>query len=254
MALPTSLKDAIDDALQNIRNHPTHEFGPRNREVLFKIMDAIPSGQIARKWLGILTARKVLPIYEGLIQNSIQNLFSLAEKVMSDEVYGEEMYRQLDENQPQLSLYLAERVMSGEINVEQVYRLACDWHYTVGYMSENLPDGAALANIAANKALIEVSSPNFKPFDFLSDLHRVGFIDGEIDGFELKENYLNGEQFSDLIWANSGQSDTAAAAVSSWAFNSGEEFDTAKVLEFWEWWLLEAIPDAWEKASAPVEE
>jgi len=53
-----------------------------------------------------------------------------------------------------------------------------------------------------------------------------------------------GEQFSDMDWAESGKSDTAAAIAWSCTPDTYQPH-VNKLKSFWEWWFNTAIPEAW---------
>jgi hypothetical protein len=149
------------------------------------------------------------------------------------------------------ALALAQDVMDGNFARDEAYKIANNMHYSVGHYRDYQPVYAVFVEMAANKALAEVSVPDggYNAFEYLGNLSLKG------DTFALNASFpaegtLLGEQFTDPLWARSGQADCAANAAMAWACGA-ESLEPApgRLLEFWRWWLTEAIPQAWTKAE-----
>lgn len=134
------------------------------------------------------------------------------------------------DNLPQHLLATAEGVLKGTVQVQIAEKLAdATWEQLEreGTEGERLyPYPAAFfVAVAANEALFTALG--------LDRWHDV----------EIREN----ENESDLDpWtSDSAKYSCAAFAGGIW----GETFDSQKSFEFWEWWLIEAIPQAWQLAT-----
>jgi len=237
MPVPEQLNTEINEALRLIENHPLHEYGPDKRKRLFRTWKSLreSAADLAKRWLAVITAEKVLPFYSLELQADAKIQFDASLATM-DEEHLREHYEQEQEvaEMPQKAIDLAKRVLRGESDAEEANRHSNNMHYVVGNLGEDyLLPRAHFVNDAANKALGEVSRGDwygygiYNPFDSIED---------------------NSER-TDLDWVISGSSDTVACAAVAWAYDEEEkQMKSDRLLQFWHWWLVEAIPQAWEIA------
>ena len=238
MSVPQNLRSVISETLKAIAGDPNHEFGPSNR---MKFVErwcslGIPEGDLAYRFLDVLSAEKVIPIYEA--QPKLD---------WADNWYHSEMAKRL--------IQIAKAVLVDEIPHSIGSNLATSHHYTIGNMDGVLPCNGYMALIAANTALLACSKqqPPSADFEVLSIVSTVGIYEVGTQKDEMGENLaepVTGHHFTDLNWAKHGSSDTASAAAIAWSCD--EEScapDSNKLLEFWAWWFNVAIPEAWQMAG-----
>lgn len=234
MSVPTDLRSFLLETFKVIVDDPDHEFGPNYRMKLGEKWSAsdIPEGDLAYRFLDVLSAEKTIEIYESQPK---------AEWV--DNWYHREMARRLTQ--------IAKAILVEKIPYSVGFDLATSNHYTIGNMDDVLPCNAYMALVAANTALLACSKQQSPPddFDVLSKITTVGVY--KVDTHEkVSEESATGKQFTDLTWAKHGSSDTAAAAAIAWSCSQDTYTpDPEKLLEFWAWWFNTAIPEAWQMAG-----
>ena len=238
MSVPQSLTPFISETLKAIADDPNHEFGPLNRMKFVEQWSALelPQGDLAYRFLNVLSAEKVIPIFET------QPKFDWA-----DNWYHSEMALRLTQ--------IAKAVLTDEIPHSVGFNLATSNHYTIGNMDDVLPCNAYLALIAANTALLACSNqrPLTAEFELLSKVSTVGTYEVDKHNNEIIKTpaeVVTGQHFTDLDWAQHGSSDTAAAAAMAWSCDEQRcTPDSTKLLEFWTWWFTVAISEAWQMAG-----
>jgi len=243
MPIPIHAQRLIARQLQAIRNDPEHRLRPIDRLIIYESFGASidlsgdiythllktgqlvwPYGQRSYAHLAILTAHHVLPIWEQAIP-------VLRDR---DETIPVELSQQM--------LAIAERVLRGTIDpAEANGLLSTQFHTDVWLLNQETTFEVWYACSACYHALSMVLGR--KPFQLPN-------VDPS-----LTDEMLNGTT-----------ADVAAAAVKAYtAINSDEldvgwsketvpsaiRFDVKKRQDFWEWWLTEAIPAAWELAAEP---
>jgi hypothetical protein len=244
MMIPSQLNNELEEALTRITQHPTHEYGPKQRQKLFNLFNSDPFTATVWKWLAIVTARHVFPIYE-----------SYAVQWNEDEW-------DYDLKFPLQSLEMAEKILLGEEDAETGWdmgNIAYDPHsftYVAWRTHHPVPFNIYQASWAASMALLEVSSVDYDLFEDLPNIAywEGGFLWEKGVGATIRNSHPDavlGEEYTDVLWARSGHSDTAAAAVSAWACEGlSTDPHPEKMLQFWRWWITEAVPQAWELAEA----
>jgi len=217
MAIPVNLAEIIDDALATVRNHPEHRLGAKQRRTVYESFGPRndPTANRARGWLAVLTAQHVLPI-------------------------GEQVFP--DEDIPRRLVEMAEGVLEGAIDPQVAHRREIvegvdiqDWGYP-----EEAPWNVFLAGKTGERALAETLG---------QDLLALGLVWVDIDTPD--ESGIPMEEWPDEKLAED-YGDTASAAAVAFACDPHSpaiKCDPDRFLDFWEWWLTEAIPTAWEKAS-----
>jgi hypothetical protein len=247
----TKLQELIEEGLTIVRSDRVHYLKPSFRITLCEVLgetSMIPEkkshksilvnssseltfGDHARCWSSILAARKVLPIWRKvllsyeLLQNAliVENV-SLSEQMRTNEVKTAELPRYL--------LELAEGVLSNKFNISFVIDEVSIAELMIGnyrgYEQEEYPGEAHDVEIASLQAA------------------------GETCGYNYYTSNDKNKTFEFPIFgkdAPGGASFRAYSAIYEENIWTGK-FDTDLSLEFWEWWLMEAIPQAWELAHS----
>jgi hypothetical protein len=212
---------------------------PNTRLQLTKHIEKLDKGQLKLStadkvvaWQAILSVQHLLPIYERGILNSEQFEYQAD--------FNFSLYATL----PHKTLDLASNVLKQLQNVEEVWlSLNNDFYYAT--LTVN-----AIYNYPANcvyKAACEALSMAL--------------------GIRLYGNYLASELFEETPkWFNKEtelvpSDDCLSNLIRAYTVTNVEpehkrnntqvrKYSNAKRLEFWEWWLMEAIPQAWELAHS----
>lgn len=240
MTIPIVIQQEIDRALEIVMQHPDSEYKPKERKALFLLLKTKSYGLIAWKQLAILSAQRVLPIYEAYIEKTEREFY-------------------YDTKMPHKSLTMAENVLLGKVNSTSGYNYAnaayeqSDFDYMI---TKPVPFRVYMASWTASIALLEVSKLDVDQFSKLPNFgyHSDGHFSMGRDVSKKIENVfsdgISGENFTNTLWARSGHSDTAASACTAWACeDNSKELIPTKQLEFWEWWLTDGIKTAWNRAS-----
>lgn len=240
MALHAQLKVETESLLKLIVQHPQYECGPGKRKKLFQFWKGLklPIADTAYKWLAVITAEKVMPFYTMELQPQAQALFD-AQRPTWDQ---EEQHKQQEIEQevalmPRTAVEMAKQVIRGEVDAGEALAYVNNQHGVIGNLGDFfLLPRADFVNQAANKALADAAQ-------------RKWYDGGTWDPFRhIREDSTK----TDLEWAKYGFGDTAAYAAAAWAYDAEKQrLQSEHLLEFWRWWLLEAIPQAWNIAAQP---
>lgn len=234
MSQPTMLQTLLNVALNEVRADPHHRLAPQRRRQIYDALlhSADPAMQQAQGWLAVLAARRVLPVFEQTFP-------------------GDDLPREI--------LNAAVGVLRGDIDDARAAEIEDEGYHTVGNTwgydeVDEITWPASLAADASYHALKEARG--FQPLNHLDRYHTVGtvtflFQDGELqdDAFSPEPEPIRGDTWSDEEVCTVNDTDTAAAAaVASSCREDGPVCDPEKLLAFWTWWLVEAIPTAIEAA------
>lgn len=228
-SLPTEIRRLIDETLAAVRNDSLHEMGQDRRRRIYEALWSRPPGEKACKWLAVMSARRVQPIYRETVAASSfaddEFVVSLLDRIIS----------------------VAEKVLTGELSLEDVRRgeesgdIEDFYHSILVAAEKEFPRYVWLAALAADYARLEAMG--YKPLDTR--------ISGEVPDESGNMLITRSDTWTDTRLAGSGCHADDAAVDAAFAFAkciTREQYDSSKVLEFWEWWLTEAIPEAWTKA------
>ncbi len=233
MSILSEIQPLIADAQASMRSDTRHNLAPYRRRGIYLKMgitaDRSRGLNVIRGRLGVLSAERVLPVWQ-----SISPIWTLSEEEIKSWNLSEEdlehFRRQPDPNLlPERLLELTHDLLTGKISADAGLQKIHDeniWD-TIGIMGlefyqirHDLPLVAYDACQAAHQALWEAL--NSEPFSDLSDLEH--FTDDDLPD---------------------GHCDAAHHAVIAYSGGTRKEpVDLAKRREFWEWWLIEAIPRA----------
>lgn len=235
MNVPLELKPIIEKSLKQIINHPNHEFGPERRRQFVEFWMSLESDrkQLAYRFLDVITAEHVIHIYEanpgsGWVKNW----------------YYMEMPKRITQ--------LAKATLTEEIPDSVSRNTASLLHTTIGAMNDFLPVNSELSLSAAHKALWACAS-NISPvddFDSLNRIHQMDpsrVLDKAIKIHDEPDNLTEDEKFTDAAWVRQGSSDVVAtAAIASSCTVESYIPQPNKLINFWIWWMQDAIPRAWK--------
>jgi hypothetical protein len=235
MPIPAELDTSVQEALQSVRSNVKHDFNWQLRQGLYETLDTVCQLGIKRTrgWLALIAAENVFPIFMSVASNDLN----------SSNLY------------PQKLLRMAKGILEGSVNQEEAAQLLEDaYHSSDIWGSINDDDdfdfAANYAAIAAYKALLEVSSDRDQ-FSFAKSYAKRTRHSGIVffGGQAPTEGWITGESFTDFDWAQQiASGDTAGTAAVAFSRRSGSNHrDAKKLKDFWEWWLLEALPWAWKK-------
>lgn len=226
-SLPTTLQQLCDETLAMVRAHPSHEMGQSQRLRIYEALWSTSTGEKASRWLAILSARRVQPIYRQSIATS--------RYANDDKVVG-----LLDR-----MLEIAEKIVRGELAIEDVRRGIEagdieDFYHEILVAFYGFPRYVWLATLAAYHALWEALGA--RPLQ--TKVSRI--VDDENGNMII----TGSDALTDVELSGSGchADDAPVDAAYAFAKLARQSYDVGKVLEFWEWWLTEAIPQAWKKA------
>jgi immunity protein Imm5 of predicted polymorphic toxin system len=225
--LPEEVQLAIGEASKVILISPTHEMGQNHRRRIYRALHSTPRGEVGCQWLALLAAQRVLPIYEHALAKI-------------DEYREKDQFGVNAIQKPRYMLKAMEQVIRGMIPRESISEARYDFY---GFMHIGLDKRVPyLALSAAYEAVCEVMGA----IPLQTQVSKaVRHEDGTIE-------YVSSDQWTDeeLAGAGANADDAAVNAAYAYAQNSDtSQFDYQKVLEFWSWWLEEAIPQAWKMAG-----
>lgn len=215
MQIPEDLKSLINLLLVKIRSDPSHHLQAQNRQEIYEAFGSRTDRRAnsARGWLAVITARHVLSIFERTLP---------------------------DDTSPRRRIEMAEATLQGSLLVEDAIREAAEGHEIAGRLwgheDSEVTWNAYLAGTAAYRALAEAAGVD--PFKKISWILASESTDQ--GGQPIPFDQLSDEKLAERL------GDTASAAAVAYAYDADQlECDPNKLLEFWSWWLEEAIPTAW---------
>lgn len=255
MELPLQTKALINAYLKALRQNPQHQLKPMERVEIYKSFGPshhslnrskeratfgnpkglpkrlhLSTADLTFGWLAIITSRKVLPIWLEAYPDE-------------NEDNKKDQYDFLG-NKPTEMLKAAEGVLRGTVDADEAFGQVCGKFY----------DGLGALEYTTTEKVYCACAASYDTLEVI--------LDG-IDGLRLE-----GTRFAitdeEIRY---GQRDFAAMAVRAYISIDKNEpgvwskgkykctssydpltLDCEKRLEFWEWWLTDAIPQAWELA------
>lgn len=235
MPVPTLLKSEAEAALTLIEQDPQHEYGPARRKRLNEVWKRLkdPTADRAYKCLMVITAQKVLPFYALELQPEAQALFNKQIPEFTDEELRQhdELEREIAE-MPHKAIDWAKELIRGKGDKNEARQYSSNQHHVVGNLGDFfLLPRANFVNHAAHVALRMASTD-------------VWHGEGVFDPFKYIDDDVNKTDFE---WLYSGYGgDVASYAAAAWSYDpQNKQLQSDRLLEFWRWWLLEAIPQAW---------
>lgn len=252
MLIPHQLQNIINQCLEVIRSDPQHHLSAEMREEIYYIFGSNRAAVIsdfwqradfpdkdrpllltkeqmltqsfiestvadyALCWLAVLSVEKVLPIFESRKAVLIQPDAESCEKSIKE------------------ILNLVKELLSKRVSFERVYAfskaLAWKW-YEKG--RKGLVYEAYCVYEAAHNALEFILTQSWLlggNSDEIVEVNTMDFALSAMKAYSAKDHNHYGD------WLKLDKEQFV-------------EFSSTRRLEFWEWWLIEAIPQAWELAS-----
>lgn len=229
MSISYELQNSIEQVYAQMMQTPKYTLLPKYRFSLYKLIASLdaPIDIKLYGWLDMFTAKRVSPIWEQALPGD--NF----------------VFRMLD---------VAEGLLTGKLSYKETEEERNFFYYASGseMYNENISNRPRAAKEAAYIALKTVCGVvPFGNFD-IEQIER-GFPDEII--IELGETdvaapaVLAYSGFDTDFDYDEGEGDNNNFIDSNPNMNVSSKFDPDKRREFWEWWLKEAIPQAWELAQ-----
>ena len=222
--LPDKLNLLIKTALEEVNANPQHRLAYQRRRQIYDTLRAYPVGHYAHALLAINTALKVIPVFQQEFP---------------------------DDTLPKELLDTAIGVLNGDIDDTTTIDEIQDHGYHAsgnawGYDESKISWKADLAGRSAYHALKETRGQ--EPLDRLDKYFKLGLVNEPSGDYIKYPNPVSAKQFTDEDLCQIENSDTAATAAVSFSCDPNSPLcDPAKLQEFWTWWLLNAIPEAWKE-------
>jgi hypothetical protein len=224
MTLPIEVTRVIESSIRLVYESPSFSLLPKNRLSIYSSFESNNkslSGKILG-WLTLLSTQKVLFIWEQIepTDNLPQRMLNVAENVLKENMNVEE----------------ARMMFLFEFHEEAGERIFAEYD-EIRYKVEHVCEAAYDA--------LRVTLGG-KPFEGckMKDIDE-GIVDEKLD-------YCWGDSASSAVIAFSGSDIIALQPlgnrVAKISAISPPRLHPQKRLEFWTWWLTEAIPQAWELA------
>jgi hypothetical protein len=235
MSMPTTILQLVDKALAEVRSNAGHQLRPFLRRALYDAFRASTDATIGKyvlKYLEILTVRHVLPLWqEEKLSYPRDDLPRPSHLVKRYEDWVRGLLPFNSYIDPDIEGLAIEMVnLTGEDVHSPRYPIWCVFEAAVGLFfrttlnpDENITDDDLRNNPAGKKDVAH-----------LALIAYAGRLQSQISDHEKLKTiwehwYYETEQDTPLPWTLT--------------------LDPQASLEFWEWWLQEAIPRAWQLAE-----
>jgi hypothetical protein len=214
-----------------VSQHPEHQLLPVQRLEIYHLLEPSPSDDTSIRYVGgrlaIASARYVLPIWQ-----QARPIWGDEEPAIDWE--DDPPNYPLTDALPEWMIQRAEGVLQGEVPIKLAGADMGDLWSVYGNLLEeitaqrtDIPEEAWYAFAAAYHGFLET---NLAPF-----------------AYDMPNDTMTDRDLA----RGKGRLDGAAAAMFAYVGVGPDILDVAtKRLAFWEWWLTEAIPNAWEAAQS----
>lgn len=211
-------------ALADVETHPEHWFLPIKRRALYNVLDpdkSIPLHFLIRPWLDLYTSQYILPLWEPILHDPKN--------------YWKDYY-----HVPAQMVSFLEGILYGTIDKESVSDLVYHWAEVQGLTGE-MPE-----------------SQFYNPWCvFKAGLKGLLYVFGH-DEFSETSSFSEETTQIDNTYGDAANFATIAYAGGEWqpdvplyeeirvfgSWNRDLDIVRDRRLQFWKWWLLEAIPKA----------
>jgi len=228
--MPNDIEKHLQIALAKVEAHPEHWFLPINRRELYKVLDPDKSISMhlqTRPWLDLYTSQYVLPLWEPIIHDPKN--------------YWKDYY-----HVPAQMVSFLEGILQGTIEKETVSDLAYHWAEVTGLTGEYITSefyNAWCVYDAALKSLLNVLG-----YDAFSEASHFSEKTTQID-----DTYGDTANFAAIAyaggeWLPDMPLHEEERVVGIW--NRDLDIVRNRRLQFWKWWLLEAIPKAYTQTKS----
>jgi hypothetical protein len=267
MALPNTTQSLVTEALAQFHNNLQFDFHPQQRIEIYRSLG--PSwaptrtvnyqvlqgtnrpqlllGDLARAEIALVTAKKVLPLWtmaceetdsnfgESLPQDEVEQQRYLARRQMQP-IESISVYEVPKRFVPSHILEMTELVLGGQVHDWEVCRVQANEWWQIYPRPEKF-EREYLIKWAAQEALYAALCWQ-EPFEeHYTEFERYA------QGLEPRRASLLAN------WEIISPCGQAALAYAGQFDDGTTQIDEQKWREFWLWWLKEAIPQAWDKAS-----
>ena len=205
--------------LEEVIQDPIHQLRAIKRLEIYKLLiSAEKFNKIyqIRGILGIKSVKLIMPIWKSLVQTQGKS-FSNKDKVL-----------------PYDFLKASENLINGAGSIENARKMCASGWYDVGYIHSKVIEN----NLPEEMYYIPGAAVNL--------LH-------EIIGVEFLGKLQSWEQMSNDELAKFSFACDVAGLVEN-SYIGIEKANNQRRLEFWIWWLTEAIPQAWELAQSSYQD
>ncbi|HVN54184.1 MAG TPA: Imm5 family immunity protein [Anaerolineaceae bacterium] len=214
-ALPDPLRRMIVESMATMKADLHYHLPPLRRLAIYRSLNprANPDAPVlARGWLAIITARRVLPVWHMYCPVSVE-----------------------DNQLPDRLLSIARNAISGTIDLERAWHEANDLWFVAGSLGE-----------PAIQRRTDVPNKAFYACDTaLKAVHEVFWI-------EFLQKATEIEHTSDEYLQDWERDSAASAMIAEAGGADAGSLDLRKRHDFWEWWLSQAVPAAWVRSQEPV--
>ncbi len=229
MQLPDTLQQQIKAAFDEMQAHSQHTLSPFRRNAIYTALGSAsnPVADRARGWLGVQTAHKVLPLWEAAFP-----LMLTSHRAR----YGDTDSELQDYNTPQAGIAAVEGMLRGTVERRELSTAQGGEYY--GWT------GAALGYypwVPLNAWWVAVTVERIGPFRGLFTPFGIHMVTPQDSDDEGPRSPL----------------DAAAAALRAYTAPDSPvgrsprvARDLRRYYEFWQWWLIEAVPHAWLQAQS----
>lgn len=227
MSLPKVIQTLLNEGLMQMHQHPMHHFDWRIRNQIYQqlIDHHGVNGKNTYRWIAVLAAEKVLPIFLSQIEDD--PLPSQLVSAARDVVDGSHSHRTQELDLLEDDGYVATGIS------------CLSWRSKIAYNAE-------YAGNACYKSLVEARLGS----NLLKDTDNL--IRGKtVQGWYLRDQNGADEVTDKEIAHLAAFSDTASSAAIAFASSVASfELDPHRLEKFWEWWATHAMPDAWRQSSS----
>ncbi|HEX2911170.1 MAG TPA: hypothetical protein VH186_10210 [Chloroflexia bacterium] len=277
MTLPEEIQNLIGELLVRIKTSSAHKLNREDRARLLRMLSGISISEEKTNdgtlslievkpvvsWLGLITSYKVLPVWEEakIFQSVEENIYrflpgemlELTRRVLAKEVDVEEANLKLEND-----FYFLPITMT-KFSTENVYSVLEACRSTLSMTLWGMEPDILLDDYAAYACAAYAGIDENEPG--LWNETELHMIYGQIESL-MGEN-RNSEEFSQILETKNPLEilEGLGFFTEDWPEEMRNKFRAykpfrcvpLKTLEFWEWWLTEAIPQAWDLAQEQVE-
>jgi hypothetical protein len=236
LALPTDLQKAIEDAYATLTKHPQHALLPIYRARVYAALGAVhypeepldPHAHRTRVTLDLLTVQRVLPIWQAQRPDFPwpQRLLEMAEGVLNGSVSMEAaraeadaVWALLEEGEDTYKGEVEEEAEEDSNGVSEEEAASEIAKFKGVSASALLVCDAAVETLFVASGLFQFDSP-----DFTEEM-----TDADVDPWSSDTAKWASTAYAGAVWDPSS--------------------DPVMRKEFWEWWLTEAVPRAWQASQ-----
>jgi hypothetical protein len=217
MALPEILTKVIETVSQERKNHPDGEVMPYYRQQIYDAITSSMHQDLAfkvRGWLEIVTAEKVLPIWQT---------------IWHEKETPEFLWKYwLDKEMPERLLKITKNILNNVGNIEEAEaQFERVWR-----------------DISEEPGLEGIDDKYQNPYN--ARQAAVQALNWVLGYTKICPKYTLEETDADLLDPQCGDAAAWASAAYGGDLWSYTERDWSKRQGFWDWWLKEAVPQAWE--------